>query len=127
MKHLYQAALMIEALGLAESGTDLFVGTMPNDVHKGVMLLDPLFGAELDPGMGNFVVHQFQVIVRHPHPEEAWQLAKAISDGITVDDLTADGIYILKMYPLALPATYPKMDSDELETSVRMRVAFSLT
>lgn len=126
MKHLYVAASLIEAAGLAEIGVSLFVNTMPADVHQGVMLRDPLHGAELDEGMDGFVHHQFQIIVRDADPEAAWNTTKAVAAALKVSDLTADGIYILKMFPLSMPASYPKMDSDELETSVRMRVAFAL-
>lgn len=127
MKHLYVAADLIETAGLAEIGTDLFVNSMPADVHSGVMLRDPLNGADLDEGMGDYVKHEFQVIVRNPDPEAAWQLAKAIGEVLRVDSHSSTDVFILKMAPLSLPVSYPKMDSDEMETSLRMRVAFALT
>lgn len=127
MKYLYVAANLIEAANLGENGVDLFVGTLPADVHKGVNLRDPLIGAELDAGMDNFVEHQFQVIVRDSDPQAAWDRAKAISDTLNVSNVAGDGVHIRKMYPLQLPVTYPKAESDELETSVRIRVWFALT
>jgi len=127
MKHLYEAATLIQSAGIAEIGTDLFVGTMPHDVRRGISLIDPLFGADLDEGLDGFVVHQFQIVVRDIDPAAAWAKAKAASDVLRVEQYQGSGITITHMYPLTLPATYPAMDSDELETSVRMRVAFKLT
>lgn len=126
MNHLYAAANIIQASALAEIGVSLFVGTMPSDIKRGVMLKEPLYGANLDPALGTFVQHQFQVIVRDDDTRAAWDLCFAIGESLKVDNHTDDGVEILKMYPLTLPAVYPKMDSDELETSLRMRIAFAL-
>lgn len=128
MKHLYVAAELIETAGLGVSGVDLFVGTLPADVHKGVELRDPLFGADLDQALAGFVNHQFQVIVRDTDPQAAFDKAAAISTALHLPQgLTRDGIYIRSMYPLQTPVTYPKGDSDEMETSVRIRCWFALT
>lgn len=127
MKHLYYAAEKIQSDGLGEIGVDLFVGTMPADVKRCAMLRDPLYGAQIDEEMEGFAKHQFQIIVRDMDPLAAWERAKALGDALKVDSVTGDGIVIRKMYALDLPATYPKMDSDELETSINMRVWFVLT
>lgn len=126
MKHLYVAAELIQAAGLGEIGVDLYVNTMPSDVHKGVMLRDPLMGAELNEELDGFVIHEFQVIVRDNDPEAGWHLARSVGQALTQERLISDKVYILKMAPLSMPATYPKMDSDELETSLRMRCAFAM-
>lgn len=127
MRHLYEAARMIAAEGIAEIGVDLFVGTMPHDVNRGIVLIDPLMGATLDKGLDGFVMHQFQMVVRDIDPEEAWNKALAASNILRVDYHTGTDIFVLSMYPLTLPAVYPAMDSDQLEVSVRIRVAYKLT
>jgi hypothetical protein len=124
MKHLYIAAAMIEEAGLAETGTDLFVGTLPADVKLGVMLKDPLYGAPVDKGMRGFYDHWFQVIVRHPDPAAGYELARSISRVLDKQRFKRDGLYILTMNPSALPVTYPKGDADDVETAVRIHVAF---
>lgn len=126
MKHLYYAAELIEAAGLGEVGVDLYVGTIPADVHTGVMLRDPLVGAKLDEGMDGFVRIEFQVIVRDNDPAAAYTKAQAIGEVLKVDRVERPEIYILKMRPANLPVTYPKGDADEIETSIRISAAFAL-
>jgi hypothetical protein len=126
MKHLYYAAELIEAASLGTAGEDLYVGTIPADVHEGVMLRDPLTGAELDEGMGGFTKLEFQVVIRSADPQAAYEKALAISNVLKVDRVNRPGIFILKMRPCTLPVSYPKGDADEIETSVRIMAAFSL-
>lgn len=126
MKHLYYAAEKIQADGLGEIGVDLYVGTMPADVKRCAMLRDPLMGAAIDEEMEGFTKHQFQIIVRDIDPAAAWDRAKALGDALKVENVTGNGVVIRKMHPLTLPATYPQMDSDEMETSINMRVWFAL-
>ncbi len=124
MNHLYAAADMIEAASIAEVGVDLYVGTMPEDVAKCVMLKDPLYGAEIDDGMRGFFTHSFTVIVRDPDPAAGYERARLISKALDVRRVTQRGLYILRMSPAALPVTYPKGAADQVETSVRIMVAF---
>jgi hypothetical protein len=126
MKHLYYAAELIEAAGLGEAGVDLYVGTIPADVHEGVMLRDPLTGAKFDEGMDNFVRLEFQVIVRSADPEAAYNKALAIAKVLTVDRVERPDIFVLKLRPCTLPVAYPKGDADEIETSFRVSAAFAL-
>lgn len=126
MKHLYAAASLIETAGLGEIGVNIFVGTTPADAHVAIELRDPLYGADLDPAMDGFTKHEFQIIVRHSDPAAAWELARSASLALSVASHQGEGVFIRHMYPLQLPATYPKMDSDEMETSVRVRCWFAL-
>lgn len=126
MKHLYYAAELIEAAELGETGVDLFVGTIPADVHEGVMLRDPLVGAPLDPGLDGFTQLEFQVVVRSADPGAAYEKARAISNVLKAYQVSRPDLFILKMAPCTLPVTYPKGDADELETSVRILCAFKL-
>ncbi len=124
MKHLKIAANLIQAAGLAEIGIDLFIGTLPHDVTRGVMLKDPLFGAEIDEGMEKFYDHWFQVIVRHPDPSAGYELARQVGDVLNIRKRAIDGLFIVRMNPSTLPVTYPKGDADDVETSVRIHIAY---
>lgn len=126
MKHLYYAAELIEAASLGERGVDVFVGTIPADVHEGVMLRDPLAGAALDPGLDGFTQLEFSVVVRSIDPAAAYDKALAISNVLKAADVKRPEIFILRMAPCSLPVTYPKGDADQLETSVRILCAFKL-
>jgi hypothetical protein len=126
MKHLYAAAKLLESFGEGEIGVSIFVNAMPHDIPIGIMLRDPLHGAEIDGGQPDFFGHEFQIIVNDGDPERAYDIAKRASEVLKVRDLQADGVFIREMYPLTLPAPYPRMDNDKIETLVRMRVWFSI-
>jgi hypothetical protein len=126
MKHLYVAAELIQAAGLAEIGVDLFVGTMPHDTQTGVMLRDPLVGAMIDDGMQDFFDHEFQVVVRNTDPGVGYEQARAIGEILTMSRRDFPGIHIVRMNPRTLPVSYPMGDADHVETSVRIHCAFGL-
>jgi len=88
------------------------------------MLRDPFTGAEIDEGMEDFYEQQFQVIVRHEDPAAGYQLARDISQVLNVRRLARDDMFIVMMNPMTLPISYPKGDADDVETAVRIHVAF---
>lgn len=126
MKHLMFIAELIEGAGLGAAGVDLFVGTMPADVSRGVMLLDPLTGHEIDEGLRGFFPTQIQMIVRDPDPLEGYARADALSKALTVTNVENDEVAIAWCRPTTLPVTYPRGDADDVETSVRFRLGFAL-
>jgi hypothetical protein len=126
MKHLYYAAELIEAAGLGEVGVNLFVGTIPADVTEGVMLRDPLVGAELDEGLDGFTQLEFNVIVRSADPAAGYDKALAISRVLRTGQVTRPDLFVLRMAPRTLPVSYPKGDADDIETSVRILIGFKL-
>jgi hypothetical protein len=124
VKHLFFAADRLEQAGLGTSGVDLFVGTMPSDVARGIMLIDPLTGHEIDDGMAGFFNTQFQAIVRDPVLERAYETGLAISQALTLNNVEGDGITISWLRPMTLPVNYPRGDAGDIETSVRFRIGF---
>ena len=117
MKHLLQVAQMIQAANLATEGTDLFIGTIPADVKRGVMLRDPLIGVEIDEGMENFYSFDFQVIVRDPDVQAGVSRANAIQALLKLQDLDCPEIFISWMRPKTKPISYPRGDANDIETS----------
>lgn len=126
MKHLYYAAELIQAAGLATEGVDLFVGTIPADVKEGVMLRDPLVGAPLDDAMKGFTSLEFQVVIRSADPDAAYNKGLEISKALKVNYVARPDIYVRSMRATTLPVNYPKGDADEIETSLRVSVSFAL-
>lgn len=126
MKHLLFIAGLIEAANLGEAGTDLFVGTLPGDVAKGIMLVDPLTGHEIDEGLRGFFASEFQMIVRDPDPTAGYERASAVCAVVNVNNVEGDGIDIAWCRPATLPISYPRGDADDIETSVRFRIGFQL-
>jgi hypothetical protein len=126
MKHLYYAAELIETAGLGEVGVNLFVGTIPADVTEGVMLRDPLVGAELDEGLNGFTQLEFNVIVRSADPAAGYDKALAISRVLRCGQVVRPDLFVLRMAPCTLPVSYPKGDADDIETSVRILIGFKL-
>lgn len=126
MKHLYFAANLIEQAGLAIPGVDLYVGTLPHDVKRGIMLLDPLTGHEIDDGMRGFFNTQFQAIIRDPVLERAYETGLTVSQILTLNNVEGEGITISWLRPMTLPVSYPRGDAGDIETSVRFRIGFGL-
>lgn len=127
MRHLFFAAEILEGQGFGETGVDVFINTMPHDVKTGIQLQDPVTGADIDDEQEGFTKHTFQVIVHDVDPTAAWNRAYEISNALRVRDAVSDGVEVKAMYPLRLPSTYPRGDSDKMETSVLMRVWFKIT
>lgn len=127
MNMLLAAAVMIEEASLGEQGVDLFVGTMPADVTRGVMLRAPLDPALIDEGMQDFYDTEFQVIVRDEDPSAGYERAVAIGKALKVYRVQAGDLFISWMRPRSLPVSYPRGDADDIETSVRIQVGFGDT
>jgi hypothetical protein len=124
MNALLVVAQMIEEANLGVQGVDLFVGTMPADVSKAVMLRAPLDPTEVDDGLQDFYPTRFQIIVRDTDPIAGFNRADAISKALKTTHLDRDGIHFAWMNRESLPIQYPKGDADDIETSVRMRVGY---
>ena len=124
IKMLMTAAAMIQEAGLGEVGIDVYVGTIPADVIKGVMLRAPLDPTEVDEGMQDFYDTQFQIIVRDTDPAAGFDRADKISKALRTFRLERDGLSISWMRRKSLPIQYPKGEADDIETSVRMQVGY---
>lgn len=126
MKHLLAMAQIIQTAGIAISGQDLFIGTIPPDVATGVMLRDPLLGAEIDEGLKDFFSLEVSVIVRDPDVAAGYARAEALQQVLTLNDWSNSEIQVSWMRPTSLPVSYPRGDADTLETAFRVRVGFGL-
>jgi len=125
MKHLEEVARMIEAEGVALVGRDLFIGTLPANVTRGVMLRDPLTGVAIDDGMKDFYSTEFQVVVRDTDVRRGYDTAEAISRIVKVDNLEAAEVFISWMHPCTKPVSYPRGDANDIETSFRVRIGWA--
>lgn len=126
MKHLYAMAEIIQAAGIASVGTDLFIGTIPADVVSGVMLRDPLMGAEIDEGMKDFYALEVSVIVRDPSVAEGYARAELLQTALNLGRWENDDILVSWMKPCHLPVSYPRGDADVLETAFKVRIGFGV-
>jgi hypothetical protein len=124
MKVLLLAAQMIEDAGLATQGTDLFIQTMPADVKHGVMLKLPLAPTEVDEGMEDFYEFDFQVIVRDTDPQAGYDRCEAISKILNLNYYHTADLSISWMRRRSLPASYPRGDMDDIESSCRVCVGY---
>lgn len=126
MKHLYAMAELIQAAGIATAGTDLFIGTIPPDVTSGVMLRDPLVGAEIDEGLKDFYSLEVSVIVRDPSVADGYARALALQNALNLNDWSNADVQISWMKPCHLPVSYPRGDADTLETAFKVRIGFGM-
>lgn len=124
MNMLMVAAEMIQEAGLGEVGFDLFIGTIPADVTRGVMLRAPLNPTDIDEGMRDFYDTEFQVIVRDTDPAAGFERADRISKVLRAYRVERSGLSIAWLRRKSLPVQYPKGDMDDIETSVRFHVGY---
>jgi hypothetical protein len=126
MRHLEFALRLIAQAGLGTPGRDLYIGAIPNDVKNAVMIRGPIAGTQIDEGMANYYDSYFTVVVRDPNPDEGYSKAEAIATVLKVDRVEDENIFVLKMNPSSLPVSYPKGVSDEVETSMRVHIAWGI-
>lgn len=126
MKHLFYLASLIDAEGIATSGVDLYVNTLPADITAGVMLRDPLMGHEIDEGLRGFFSSEFQMIVRDADIDAGHARAEKIAQALTVANVGNAEVWISWCRPMTLPISYPRSDGDDIEISIRFRLGFGL-
>lgn len=119
-------AQMIEEAGYGTVGIDIFIGMMPEDQPRCLMLRIPFTGAPIDDGMKNFYDTSFQIIVRDPNPERGYQTCVEVSNALKVRRYTREDVSISWMFPKSLPVNYPRGDSQEIENSVHMCLGYGV-
>ena len=125
MKSLIAIATLLEEANIATKGIDLFIGTIPADVDRGIMLRDPLAGVDID--MDGFYSTGFHVIVRDPDVMAGYAKAEQIQAYLSGLGVTKVGdVTISWLIPETLPISYPRGDADDIETSFRMRIGFGI-
>lgn len=127
MKHLEYAVYKIQENGLGVQGETLFIGTLPADVKKGIMVRDILDPARVDEEMVDWFQQTFQVIVRDPDYESGHAIATEVSKILNVYHVQFDSIYMNRLRPMEKPMSFPRGDGDEIETAVRFKVSYGET
>jgi len=116
----------LEAEDVGETGVDLFINHMDDEVKEGVVLMSPLTGTYIDHELPNYRKGSFQVIVRARDYESGDELARTISDLLTLENTrtTIDDMAIKYMRPKHEPIVFPRLQGGGLEFSVNFEVAY---
>lgn len=116
---LADMASFMRTLNVATIGDKVFVQTIPVETLPAAMVVVPLTGVNVDEELPGYHEGSFQIIVRAKNPSQAYTLAKAFSDGLTLrnTEVTAN-TYITRLQPRHLPVVYPRSTADQFEASV---------
>lgn len=114
----------------AQPGVNLFTGFMPEEVKKGVLILNRLRGSEDVQTMGNYRTSIMTVMNRgskHDEVEEhAWVLKQRVVDIVKDGDNLIDGILFKQLYAMNDPEVYPRSEGNYIEAATRFFLAFVL-
>lgn len=116
-----------ESINAGTIGRDLFAYNMPETSNLGVLLRQPLTGAEIDYELPGYRKAKFQVIVRCKPVEIEQGLVKITEfvDMITVlSEMNLSGMQIKYMRPRHDPVLYPVSEGNNLEYSVNFDVVY---
>ena len=114
-----------EELGL-KPGTDLFINQMPATVKKGVLLRETYGGTEIDGYIPDMRRGRFQVAVRGKGYSEGYALAEAISEVLTLDNVTLTGLQVKNMRPISEPAGFALSDANNYEFLVNFVAIYGI-
>lgn len=116
-------------------GKDLFIDSMPDETMKGVVILPYLGGGKIDYElMGWRNGDSFQVVVRHPDVNAAYELAQTISDALHIETATTflaasanikgKDIEVQFLRPRADPIVFPRPLTKWWEVSINFDVCY---
>jgi len=124
MKHLDYVAALLETEGKGTLGTDIFIGTLPADVNRGIMLKDPLLGHAVNEELPDWYQTNFQIIIRDPDEQVGSERAEAIFEILFQNHVETTDLTVVKMFPRTKPIMYPRNDADQVEFSMLVRIHF---
>lgn len=113
------------------SGQNLFLGFMPSDISRGVMVRTPLNGITIDPYISGYFKGRIQIVTRHDNAVEGNDLAKAVQAHLetnsrqifpAIENRLAMFVEFFK--PETLPITFPRLVGNGMEWSQHFLCAF---
>jgi len=107
-----------------EDGVDLFVYSMPAQVHCGVVILAEPSMSHIDYYIKGLHKHRLQIIVRDSDYERGMTLANEIMTVMEVNRVEMGTMMFDFIRPRHLPIAYPRGESDEIEFSVNYDTRF---
>lgn len=116
-----------ESIGAGMIGRDLFAYNMPESSNLGILLRQPLVGAEIDYELPGYRKSKFQVITRCKPPEIEQGRAKIdefVSAITILSETNLTGMQIKFMRPRHDPVMYPISEGANLEFSVNFDVVY---
>lgn len=116
---LADMADFMRTLNVSGVGNKVYVQTIPPETIPAAMVVVPLVGVNVDEELPGYHEGSFQIIVRAANPSQAYTIAKAFSDGLTLRNTTVSAnVYITRLQPRHLPVVYPRSTADQFEASV---------
>lgn len=117
---------LLQAKGLGDKGTDMFLNMMPSTVTRATMLREPLTGTEINYELPEYYKTEFQVIVRSPDYEDGLALINDAVKAMTLEEEVVEGMYFRYCRPKAQPVSFPISDGALIEYTVKMCACFNM-
>lgn len=121
-------AARMQSQGVPEygaAGESLFIHHMPEEVKRGVVLMNPYSGFQIDHELPRYYKGRFEVIVREKDHVEGKQLAKDVAQAITITtSQVVSGLDIRFVRPVNKPVIFPISDGAMLELSTHFEFAY---
>lgn len=134
MFRLEHIAYQLEREGYGIRGQDIFIHHMPSDCVRGLAILPPIAGDEIDWELEGWSRTRFQIIVRNPSVVDALTIAEEINALFTIKIArvfpslgNVPPVNIKRLLPCKNPIVYPRMPSGNLEVSLNFECAYTLT
>lgn len=135
-----QIALLINQTGIARSGIDLFIHTIPAEVISGVMIMPSLAGSRISFELPGFRKDAgFQIICRDAQLADAQMRAYALLKVLTItkrtlipgipsinSDQSIPAVLLSYIRPLHDPQPYPRQPSKAWEVSTNFFASYAI-
>jgi hypothetical protein len=118
-------AALIAAAGIGTPGVDLFVYEVPAAATRYALIVPDLEGIPCDEYMPGFFQSRFSAIVRDADYQTVMTKAGQLAQALDLFRHDAGPIHIKRMRPTHKPIPYRIPDSDDVEASVNVWVAYS--
>lgn len=113
--------------GLAVIGSDLFIHHMPESVNEGILVIGPESGTMIDHHLPGYRRTSFQLIIRANEYGSGEERAEKISESLTGDGISMQGMYVKRVHPRHEPIVFPSSKGDLLEFSVNFDIVYVVT
>jgi hypothetical protein len=101
--------------GIGAMGKTIFLGNMPQDATKAIILKNSPLGTPIDPELPGYRKCRFHAAVRDETYSLGMKLAESVSKSLTMAEKVLPGMSIQLMRPVIEPMGFPLSDSNIFE------------
>ena len=107
-------------------GQNLFINMIPSEPKTAALIRDNPGGIKIDGVMLTERRGDFQFVVRAPDAQESYNIAQAVSDALTINEVTLPGYLVKVLRPKHVPLLYQVSEANLYETSVNFSISYGI-